>query len=116
MKVMVTILKVNKARAKRGFSLEKVMTKLSETSTEERIKYLKGMVKSDTPPKKCYTDIPDGKSGNYKLGVNCFYCSYKKEGWSDSNNGHGLRVFDYKKGPVYLTRVNRLPDVPEIFI
>ena len=32
MKVMVTILKVNKARAKRGFSLEKVMTKLSETS------------------------------------------------------------------------------------
>ena len=39
MKVMVTILKVNKARAKRGFSLEKVMTKLSETSTEERIKY-----------------------------------------------------------------------------
>jgi hypothetical protein len=27
------ILKVNKARAKRGFSLEKVMTKLSETST-----------------------------------------------------------------------------------
>ena len=33
MKVMVTILKVNKARAKRGFSLEKVMTKLSETST-----------------------------------------------------------------------------------
>ena len=33
MKVMVTILKVNKARAKRGFRLEKVMTKLSETST-----------------------------------------------------------------------------------
>ena len=33
MKVMVTILKVNKARAKRGFSLEKVMAKLSKTST-----------------------------------------------------------------------------------
>ena len=32
MKVMVTILRVNKARAKRGFGLEKVMTKLSETS------------------------------------------------------------------------------------
>ena len=29
---MVTILRVNKARAKRGFGLEKVMTKLSETS------------------------------------------------------------------------------------
>ena len=33
MKDYGTILKVNKARAKRGFSLEKVMTKLSETST-----------------------------------------------------------------------------------
>jgi len=92
------------------------LNELEITNTEERIKYLKGMVKSDTPPARCYPDVPDGKSGNYKLGINCFYCSYKKECWSDTNNGHGLRVFNYKKGPVYLTRVNRVPDVLEISI
>ena len=87
---------------------------LEITNTGERIKYLKGVVKSKTPPPKCYDDVPDGKSGNYKLGVNCFYCSYKKTCWADANNGHGLRVFEYKKGNVYLTRVSRVPDVPEI--
>ena len=87
---------------------------LEITNTGERIKYLKGVVKSKTPPPKCYPDVPDGKSGNYKLGVNCFYCSYKKTCWADANNGHGLRVFEYKKGNVYLTRVSRVPDVPEI--
>lgn len=89
---------------------------LEITNTGERIKYLKDVVKSKTPPPKCYADVPDGKSGNYKLGVNCFYCSYKKDCWADVNNGHGLRVFNYKKGPVYLTRVSRTPDVPEIRI
>ena len=92
------------------------LDELEITNTEERIKYLKGMVKSDNPPERCYNDIPDGKSGNYKLNVNCFYCSYKKDCWADVNNGQGLRVFNYKKGPVYLTRVSRVPDVPEIRI
>ena len=85
-------------------------------ATRERIKYLKGVVKSKTAPPKCYPDVPDGKSGNYKLGVNCFYCSYKKDCWSDANNGHGLRAFEYKKGITYLTRVSRVPDVPEVRI
>jgi len=87
---------------------------LEITDTGERIKYLKEVVKSKTPPPKCYPDVPDGKSGNYKLGVNCFYCSYKKTCWADANNGNGLRTFEYKKGNVYLTRVSRVPDVPEI--
>ena len=89
---------------------------LEITNTGERIKYLKGVVKSKTPPPKCYPDVPDGKSGNYKLGVNCFYCSYKQDCWSDANNGHGLRAFEYKKGITYLTRVSRVPEVPEIRI
>ena len=72
------------------------------------------MVKEATPPAKCYPDVPEGKSGNYKLSINCFYCSYKKECWADANNGHGLRTFMYKKGPVHLTRVSRVPDVPEV--
>ena len=89
---------------------------LEITDTGERIKYLKDIVKSNTPPPKCYKDVPEGKSGNYKLGLNCFYCSYKKDCWSDANNGHGLRAFEYKKGITYLTRVSRVPDVPEIRI
>ena len=92
------------------------LDELEITNTEDRIEYLKGMVKSNDPPERCYSDIPDGKSGNYKLNVNCFYCAYKKKCWADVNGGAGLRVFNYKKGPVYLTRVSRTPDVPEVRI
>jgi len=89
---------------------------LEIADTSNRIEYLKGMVKSATPPVRCYSDIPEGKSGNYKLNVNCSYCSYKKDCWSDVNGGVGLRVFNYKRGKVYLTRVSKVPDVPEIRI
>ena len=89
---------------------------LEITDTGDRIKYLKNVIKSKTAPPRCYNDVPDGKSGNYKLGLSCFYCAYKKDCWSDANNGHGLRVFEYKKGKVYLTRVSRVPDVPEVRI
>ena len=92
------------------------LDELEIADTSNRIKFLKGMVTSTTPPPKCYPDVPEGKSGNYKLGINCFYCSYKKECWADANNGHGLRTFMYKKGPVHLTRVSRVPDVPEVGI
>ena len=92
------------------------LDELEIADTSSRIKFLKGMVTSTTPPPKCYPDVPEGKSGNYKLGINCFYCSYKKECWADANNGHGLRTFMYKKGPVHLTRVSRVPDVPEVGI
>ena len=92
------------------------LNELEITNTEERIKYLKGMIKSDTPPDRCYSDIPEGKSGNYKLNVNCSYCAFKKDCWSDVNGGVGLRAFDYKRGRVYLTRVSKVPDVPEVRI
>mgnify|MGYP003120701528 FL=1 len=92
------------------------LDELEIADTSNRIKFLKGMVTSTTPPPKCYPDVPEGKSGNYKLSINCFYCSYKKECWADANNGHGLRTFMYKKGPVHLTRVSRVPDVPEVGI
>jgi hypothetical protein len=89
---------------------------LEITDTGDRIKYLKSVIKSKTAPPRCYNDIPEGKSGNYKLGLNCFYCPYKKDCWADANNGHGLRAFEYKKGTVYLTRVSRVPEVPEVRI
>tara|TARA_R110002012_G_scaffold168847_1_gene332615 strand:- start:9990 stop:10892 length:903 start_codon:yes stop_codon:yes gene_type:complete len=90
------------------------LDELEITNTEKRIEYLKGMVKLKDAPPRCHPDVPEGKSGNYKLGMNCFYCAYKKDCWSDSNNGHGLRAFEYQKGIVYLTRVSRVPDVPEV--
>ena len=79
-----------------------------------RIQHLKGMVSEGSMPDRCYSDVPDGKSGNYKLSIGCIYCSHKRECWSDANKGRGLRVFSYSKGRRYLTRVGKEPDVEEV--
>lgn len=79
-----------------------------------RIQHLKGMVTKGSMPDRCYSDVPDGKSGNHKLSVGCVYCSHKRECWSDANQGRGLRVFSYAKGKRYLTRVGKEPDVEEV--
>ena len=79
-----------------------------------RIQHLKGMVTKGSMPDRCYSDVPDGKSGNHKLSVGCVYCSHKRECWSDVNQGRGLRVFSYAKGKRYLTRVGKEPDVEEV--
>ena len=80
----------------------------------ERVKYIKDIIKQDTPPAKCYEPVPDGKSGNYKLAIGCIYCDYKRDCWMDANNGKGLRVFDYATNPRYLTQVSKTPNVDEI--
>ena len=79
-----------------------------------RIQHLKGMGTKGSMPDRCYSDVPDGKSGNHKLSVGCVYCSHKRECWSDANQGRGLRVFSYAKGKRYLTRVGKAPDVEEV--
>jgi len=61
-----------------------------------------------TPPDRAYADEADGKSGNRKLGVACSYCPFKRSCWP------GLRSFSYSRGPVHLTKVERVPDVPEL--
>jgi hypothetical protein len=66
------------------------------------------------PPGREFAVLPEGKSGNLKLGVECSYCAFKKECWKDSNAGYGLRAFAYDRGPVFLTEVVRTPNVPEI--
>ena len=83
-------------------------------NAEERIESLKQTVKSDVAPPRCYSDIPDGKSGNHKLHIGCVYCSYKHVCWADANGGQGLKKFNYSTGPRYLTRIGRMPDVEEI--
>jgi len=80
----------------------------------ERVKYLKKIIRQDTPPDKCYGDLPDGVSGNRKLAIGCVYCPHKRECWSDANEGKGLRLFKYAKGTRFLSNVAKVPDVEEI--
>jgi hypothetical protein len=83
-------------------------SKLNFFSIEERIKNIKKVVESETPPTRCYGHIPDGKSGNMKLPVGCSYCAYKRECWPS------LRTFIYSNGPRYLTYVAKDPNVLEV--
>ena len=79
-----------------------------------KIREVKKAIKLDKPPKLCYTPIPEGKSGNMKLPRGCFYCRHKNECHKDANDGKGLRVFKYSKGLMYLTKVEKEPNVLEI--
>lgn len=83
-------------------------------NAKDRVKHLKKALDSNSPPSKCYPDVSDGMSGNRKLAIGCVYCSHKRLCWSDTNDGKGLRVFNYAKGKRFLTQVNRTPDVEEI--
>lgn len=78
-----------------------------------RINHLREVIKSGTPPERCYDAVPEGKSGNQKLGVGCSYCAFKDECWKDSNGGKGLRKFWYSRGPVWLAEVKKEPLVAE---
>ena len=75
-----------------------------ESEYERRIK----IVHQEEPPERTFRDIPDGKSGNRKLDVNCSYCSVKHLCWPK------LRTFVYYSGPTYLTHIERTPNVTEV--
>jgi hypothetical protein len=79
-----------------------------ERDWEKYVADKRAAVTSKEPPPRAYTDEPDGKSGNRKLGVGCSYCDFKAECWQ------GLRAFSYSGRPRFLTRVVREPDVPEL--
>jgi hypothetical protein len=98
------------------FAFHKVLGKLTlmrqtrepdSKSAAARIEFLKEVVACDTPPDRCYDSVPDGKSGNMKLGVVCSYCDYKETCWP------GLRTFLYSNGPRFLTTVALEPNVME---
>ena len=59
------------------------------------------------PPERGYRPEPDGKSGNEKLATPCSYCQWKSSCYPS------IRGFAYSGGPRYLTKVDRLPEVPE---
>lgn len=78
-------------------------------NTEVLIANAKEALSKDTPPdKRCYEDVPDGKSGNRKLDKGCALCPFKRLCWD------GLRAFKYSDGIRYLTVVEKEPKVEEI--
>lgn len=78
-----------------------------------RITHLRDVINNPEPPERCYDPVPEGKSGNMKLGIGCSYCEFKDDCYKDANGGAGLRKFFYSRGPVWLSRVVREPKVGE---
>jgi hypothetical protein len=74
---------------------------------EKLINSKRAVLSSGRPPQRAFQATADGKSGNYKLGVECSYCPFKKVCWP------GVRTFLYSDGPRFLVRVEREPNVPE---
>lgn len=68
----------------------------------------KDLVNSEVLPERGFQPVPEGKSGNEKLPVNCSYCAFK---FSCHPN---LRAFAYSNGPVFLSKVLKEPQVQEI--
>jgi len=75
---------------------------------EEILDHKKGLLKEETPPERAFEPEPMGKGGNEKLGTFCSYCAFKQKCYPD------LRTFIYSTGPVFLTKVERVPDVFEV--
>jgi hypothetical protein len=51
--------------------------------------------------------VPEGKSGNTKLGTSCSYCAFKEACYPEA------KKFLYAKGPVWLVEVKKTPKVEE---
>jgi hypothetical protein len=82
--------------------------------TGKRIKTIRKAFKSETPPDKCYPEVPEGTKGNMKIHRGCSYCPHKFVCHADSNDGQGLRGFRYAKGVTYFTKVVKEPNVEEV--
>lgn len=85
-----------------GYEIPKWFDQIPEMY-RRRIEMVKGEV-----PDRDFLPVPDGKSGNLKLGTVCSYCDYKRVCHP------GLRTFLYSSGPRHLTTVMKVPDVPEV--
>ena len=87
---------------------------LDKPNIKTKISRVKKALKSSEPPEKCYDPVPDGISGNMKLPRECFYCRHKYVCHQDTNDGKGLRIFQYAKGVAYFTTVVKEPKVKEL--
>lgn len=80
----------------------------TDVDYHKKVDDLREMLKQPEPPAQAYLPVPDGKSGNMKLGTQCSYCSFKHECFPN------LRTFLYASGPTFLTHVERVPKVVEV--
>ena len=76
---------------------------------EDSVQQRKETYNGDALPERGYEPVPDGQSGNLKLGVNCSYCSRKRACF-----GSDLRTYLYSTGPRFLVKVEKPPRVPEL--
>lgn len=82
--------------------------RIREASIRNRIAEHKRVVELLEEPACTCETVPDGKSGNIKLGVTASYSSFKHCCFPH------LRTFLYASGPTYLTKVVRTPNVTEV--
>ena len=82
--------------------------KIRRDSIIARIRTSKEVVGLASPPACTCGTKQEGKSGNISLDTKASYSLFKHSCFPH------LRTFLYASGPVYLTRVVRTPDVPEI--
>jgi hypothetical protein len=86
--------------------------RIRRDSIIERITQYQSIVSLEEAPACTCKTVPHGESGNYKLDTPASYNPYKYFCFPR------LRCFLYAKGPdrgpVYLTKVVRIPDVPEV--
>jgi len=74
----------------------------------EKVRKSVSMVAGGDLPPRGFSDIPDGKSGNRRLCVECSYCPYKQSCWPN------LRKFLYSSGPRWFSKVEKEPRIDEI--
>lgn len=79
----------------------------SSVDYKEKVAAKRAMLNNTMPPPRGFTDVPDGKSGNMKLGTNCSYCAFKEACWPN------LKTYFYAGGPRFLTKVVREPKVDQ---
>lgn len=87
---------------------EHEVTDERERVLRARIEEYKLIIERDHPPACGCSTEPIGASGNIGLDLKARYSPYKYCCFPS------LRTFIYSNGPVYLTKVIRKPDVPEI--
>lgn len=81
---------------------------LPEVDYAERVATVRRTLEGNSPPDRGFDDVPDGKSGNRKLGVNCSYCAYKEFCWP------GVKAYGYSNGVRFLTQVRKEPKVDAV--
>lgn len=75
---------------------------------EAEVENARRVVSAPNPPMRGFDGVPDGKSGNKKMNIECNYCPFRDPCWPEA------RKFLYSDGIRYLVEVNKLPRVEEI--